>query len=248
MGCFLTITPQDFARLNSSLKASLSIVESRVGEMKIEVQSTALHTAREMAKLIRNQASSAQVTTGTTQDSKWSVATVERFQHVAATLFETCPPAVAVLFNGVQNQFKATMIRTGKIEAEPIAANILVQSGYLDGGQKFAVTRARGVDIQGRTITNTQVMVEVKFSTQDKDFGKMMNKGVYKDDVHPEGYRQMSDGWLGKVSGEFNPSQTNILGVHINPLKETVTIYRRMDADATKWKALVTKPLSEFDL
>lgn len=101
----------------------------------MEKPTTAFHTAKEMARLIRNQAKSAQITTGTTQDSKWAVATVERFQHVVATLSKTCPPAVALLFNSVQDQYKATMIRTRKIEAEPLAANILVQSGYLDAGQ-----------------------------------------------------------------------------------------------------------------
>ena len=41
------------------------------------------------------------------------------------------------------------MVRAGKLEAEPIAAEILVQSGYLDGGQKYSVTRSTGIDIQG---------------------------------------------------------------------------------------------------
>ena len=79
MGCFLTLTERDFERLSSSLKAGINIVDNPHGEVKIEVKPTAYQSAREMARLIRNQAKSAQVTDGSAKESKYAVATTERF-------------------------------------------------------------------------------------------------------------------------------------------------------------------------
>lgn len=249
MGCFLTITSRDFAQLSATMKAGVSVVGSTgANELKVQVHPAALNSAREMAKKIRHQAKTAKVTTGSSLDVSKATPTKQRMQYQVATLSQISPILANAYLNNVKNAFGTEMRRFGKVDAEPIAAKILEQSNYLDGAKNVTVTRSRGADIIGSTKTNTSVVVEVKFSTQEKDFGKMMNEGAYKSKAHPDGRRQMSNSWLEKVSPDIDFEKTNILGVHINPERETVTIYRRMDSEAKHWKPLMTQPLSKFNL
>lgn len=249
MGCFLTITSRDFAQLSTTMKAGVSVVgSSGVNEIKIQVHPTAFNNAREMARQIRHQAKTAKITTGSSLDSDIATPTKQRIQYQVAILSQVSPVLANAYLKNIQNAFGAEMRRLGKVEAEPIAAKILEQSNYLDGAKSITITRSTGADIVGSTRTNTTVVVEVKFSTQDKDFGKMMNEGAYKSEEYPEGRRQMSDSWLREVSSGIILEKTHILGVHINPERETVTIYRRIDSEAKYWKPLMTKPLSDFNL
>jgi hypothetical protein len=248
MGCFLTITSRDLAQLSATMKASVNIVSSSGGnEVKIQVNPTLFNSAREMAKQIRRQAKTAQVTTGSSQEAKNAVPMKQRMQYQIAALSQISPALTNAYLHNVRETYKGEMRRFGKVDAEPIAAEILKQENYLDGAKEVTITRSTGIDIVGSTKTNTNVVIEVKFSTQEKDFGKMMSTGAYADETSPQGHRQMSDGWLNAVS-KVDSATTKILGVHINPERETVTIYRRMDSEAKQWKPLVTKPLSDFNL
>lgn len=251
MGCFLTVTGHDLAQLQKSLKAGVSKVSYEgSGVLKIQVNSVANRSAREMARIIRQNAKSAHVTTGTTSDAQKAVAMKERMQYQMATLMQTAPALFNVYSKQIQEAYKGEMRHFGKKKAEMVAATILEQSGYTD--KTVRITSSKGVDIKGQkvkgTFASSTVIAEVKFSAQDKDFGKMMSKGSYKDAIYPDGLRQMSDPWLKKVDPDLDPAKANILGVHINPSNETVTIYRRLDAEATRWKPLMTAPLSDFDL
>lgn len=249
MGCFLTITSRDFAQLSATMKAAMSVVGSTsANEIKVQVHPTASSNAREMAKNIRHYAKTAKVTTGNALDASKATPTKQRMQYQVAALSQLSPALTNIYLNNVKNAFGTEMRRFGKVDAEPMVAKILEQSNYLDGAKNVTVTRSTGVDIVGSTKTNTNVVVEVKFSTQEKDFGKMMIEGAYKSETHPDGCRQMSNSWLGEVSPGMDLEKTNILGVHINPERETVTIYRRMDSEARQWKPLMTKPLSDFNL
>lgn len=251
MGCFLTITSRDFAQLSATMKAGVSVVGAAgASEIKIQVQPTAFNNAREMARQIRRQARTAKITTGSALDASKATPTKQRMQYQVAALSQISPVLANVYLNNIKNTFGAEMRRFGKVDAEPMAKKILEQTNYLDRAKskEFKVTRSRGIDVPGLTKTNTDVVVEVKFSTQEKDFGKMMNEGAYKSEDYPEGRRQMSNSWLEKVSPGIDIEKTNILGVHINPERETVTIYRRIDSEAKHWKPLMIKPLSDFKL
>ncbi len=248
MGCFLTITKRDLEQLSATMKASVKIVgSSGANEVKIQVNPTLFSSAREMAKQIRTQAKTAQVTTGSSQEAKNAVPMKQRMQYQVAVLNAISPALPNSYFQDIKKTYIAEAIRFGKVDAEPIAAEILKQENYLDGSKKFTITRSTGIDIIGSTKANTSVVVEVKSSTQEKDFGKMMTTGAYAGEKNPQGHRQMSDGWLSAVSN-IDPAKTKILGVHINPERETVTIYRRIDPEAKHWKPLMTKPLSDFNL
>lgn len=213
MGCFLTITSRDFAQLSATMRAGISVVgSSGANGIKIQVHPTAMNSAREMARQIRRQAKSAKVTTGSSLDASKATPTKQRMQYQVATLSQVSPVLANIYLNDIKSTFGAEMRRFGKVDAEPMAKKILEQSHYLDRAKSkdFKVTRSTGVDVPGRTRTNTNVVVEVKFSTQEKDFGKMMNEGAYKSETHPEGRRQMSNSWLEQVSPDIDLEKTNI--------------------------------------
>ncbi len=254
MGCFLTITSRDFAQLSTTMKAGVSVVgASGAGGVKVQVHPTALRSAREMAKQIRRQAKTAKVTTGNSADASKATPTKQRMEYQIATLYQASPVLANVLEPALGKALTAERIRFGKKEAEGVAAKILEQSEYILSAEDASIPGTKGVDIRAVTKTGTNVVVEVKSSYKDEDFGKIIhkNKKTYPDDTHPEGYRQMTDGWLKEVSkdiGGIDLEKTNILGVHINTIRETVTIYRRIDSEARHWKPLMTKPLSSFNL
>ena len=102
-----------------------------------------------------------------------------------------------------------------------------------------AIAKAQGPDIYARAANNTEVVVEVKTSVQDKPFEKLLQPGY--------GHKQCSDGWLKAVG--VDPDSVRVLGVHIDMEKETVSIYQRANGDATQWTCLVRdKSLSAFKL
>ena len=120
---------------------------------------------------------------------------------------------------------------------EQIAEKVLEQTHNVKITER---ARAQGVDLRGTTGRGGEVVVEVKTSTQDKPFHQLLGQGY--------GYKQCSDPWLKHVGVE-NPSEVRVLGVHIDPRRETVSIFQRTDNTGNSWRCVRRDvPLSEFDL
>jgi len=117
----------------------------------------------------------------------------------------------------------------GKI-GENIAAKIIQQRERINFVQ---ITNSTGIDVKGINLENELVCVEVKTSIQEKSFGQFLTPG--------HGFREMSDGWL--QHHEVNPKDAKLLGVLINPEKETVTIFEREDSEALVWNCVVEETL-----
>lgn len=123
----------------------------------------------------------------------------------------------------------------GKI-GEQIAEKVLEQS---QGLRIVERATGKGVDIKAQRGASTSVAVEVKTSTDDKPFGQLLGRGY--------GHKQCSDGWLKAVG--VDPTQATVMGVHINPHRETVSIYRRVDSNADQWCCVMRDaPLSRFNI
>lgn len=123
----------------------------------------------------------------------------------------------------------------GKL-GEQVAEKVLEQSMDLKIIQRAT---AQGVDIKAEWSGQTSVSVEVKTSVQEKSFDKLLGTGY--------GHKQCSDPWLEAVG--IDPEQALVLGVHINPERETVSIYRRTDGAAQNWAPVIRDaPLSRFNL
>lgn len=244
MGCFLTMTSRDLAQLRSALKTAVSTAGSPgPGQVTIQVSAVGYRSARQMAALIRNEARSAQVVKG--NDGAVARPMRERFQHLYAEAYAISPSLANLMGQAIDRAYHREMMRAGKIEAEPIAAAILQQSGYLDTITK--ITRSKGVDIVGTSKAGQQVLVEVKLSGIEEDFGKRLKSGVYKK-YFPEGVRQMDDDWIKRDIPDADPESAHILGIWIDPLRNRITLSRRIDRDAHDWKPLMDVPLSQFDL
>lgn len=242
MGCFLTMTDRDLRYLRSSLKTGLSVVGSAgAGQVKVEVSAVGYRSARQMAALIRNEARSARVAT---DDGRSAAPMKERMQYQMAEIASM--GLLGSMGRTIDQLYRNEMIRAGKVEAEPIAASILQQSGYLEHIGK--ITRSKGVDIIGTSKAGQTVIVEVKLSGSSKDFGRRLKSGVYKDDDHPDGMRQGSDSWIQRTTPDVDVTTAHVLGVHIDPFKQTVSVCRRVDNEARVWKPLFEAKLSEFDL
>lgn len=123
----------------------------------------------------------------------------------------------------------------GKL-GEQVAARIIEQ----DLGYKVTqIARAQGVDIKVVGPGKSCLAIEVKTSAQNKSFNSLLGEG--------HGHKQCSDGWLHAVG--VDPSKTEVVGVQINPDRETVSIYTRADSEANEWKPMIRDaPLSQFDV
>jgi hypothetical protein len=121
-------------------------------------------------------------------------------------------------------------------EGEQIAERVLEQK-Y--GFRIVERATAKGVDLSSISKGGYSVSVEVKTSLKDKDFGKMLSKGY--------GHRQCSDPWLSALG--IDPARTTVMGVQINALKETVSVYSRLDSNATQWICILKDaPLAQFNI
>lgn len=250
MGCFLTMTRRDLGQLRRSMKAAVSNTNYQAGnQVTIQVSGVAHKNAKQMAALIRKHAPSAKVTSGIGQTTGKAFPTLERYLYTVAELTKINPTLRDLYMDNMKSARRSEMARIGKQEAEPVAAEVLQQSGYLSRDADVNITRSKGVDIKGSTITGNTVVAEVKFTGEPEDFGKKIDraKRTYKDEANPDGYRQMSNGWLSKVAPDLDPEKANILGVQIDATNGNVTVYRRMDSEANNWKPLMKTNLSNLD-
>lgn len=243
MGCFLTMTDRDLAQLRGALKTAVSVLGTAgPGQVKIQVSDVGYRNARQMAALIRHETQSARVST---DDGRHASPMRERRQYQLTTILTEAPSLLNHLAQATQQAFTLEMLKGGK-PAEHMAAAILQQSGYM--AQIGRITRARGMDIIGTSKAGQDVIVEVKFSGLEMEFGQRMSKGAYRNEAHPHGMRQMGDPWIGRTTPGVDPAKAHILGVHIDPIKEQIAIYRRMDSEARHWKLLHQGRLSDYDL
>lgn len=240
MGCFLIITKRDFAQLSEGMRQALNVsTASSSATVRVQVDATAYHSAREMAAIIRRHAPNTQVTYAASGER--FVATIERDIHTVEVLTAVDPFLGQVYNSALQGNIRSDIgahyLSRGKT-GERVAAQILEQHENLII-HKERIARAQGVDVPGRSHYGGAVVAEVKTSASDKDFSRLLGKGY--------GHRQCSDGWLEALN--VDPAQTKVMGVHINPNTLTVSIYRRVDPDARVWKCVARNlPLSDFDI
>lgn len=245
MGCFLIITKRDFAQLSNGMRQSLSTsTASSSATVRVQVEETAYESACDMAALIRQYAPSAQVTSAV-EDERFEP-TVEREIHTVEIL-KTVDPSLGHLYystyiRDIKSKLGGYFHSRGKI-GERIAAQVLEQYKNLTI-YKDQIARTRGVDVRGRSKSGGAVVAEVKTTSSDEDFGQLLGKGY--------GHRQCSDEWLKEVNKknkDFDLTRTEVMGVRINPDTMTVSIYRRIDADAKTWKCIARNLLlSDFNI
>ena len=162
---------------------------------------------------------------------KSTVSVEEQFQRTVATLATYLPSALPVYLKYTAGR---TSYEMGKL-GETVAEKVLEQSMNLKIVER---TKAQGVDLKATGKGGTSVTIEVKTSVQKKSFRSLLGTGY--------GHKQCSDGWLKAVG--VDPSKTEILGIHINPETERVTVYRRDDSSATSWTPIIKDaPLSKFN-
>lgn len=118
---------------------------------------------------------------------------------------------------------------------EQVAETVLEKSQQVKVVER---TTGKGVDLKARGPGGKVIVAEVKTSTlEDKPFDQLLEDGY--------GHKQCSDGWLKAVG--VDPSKARVLGVRINPERETVSLYRRRDRGANQWRCIMRDaPLSEF--
>ncbi len=233
------MTARDFAQLDEKMKQAISVVQgTQSGTVRIQVSATAYGNAKHMAEQIRQATSSTQVISVSSDEQIRP--TAERRVHTMQVLMAIEKPEVAVLYQmATMRQMKSDLgfavYSTGK-EGERVAAQILEQHQNLT---IHKITKGKGVDIDAVSRGGGRVVVEVKTSTSGKPFHEHLGNGY--------GYRQCSDDWLKEV--RVDPATTTVMGVHIDPIKNTVSLYRRVDSNAESWKCLLRNaPLSEFNI
>jgi fructose-1,6-bisphosphatase/sedoheptulose 1,7-bisphosphatase-like protein len=166
------------------------------------------------------------------QTQRSSPQTAKQILKTAAVLAEMAPSALPYYLKQTIGQASHQMGKVG----EQIAARVLEQSRDL---RVVEMAKAQGVDIKMQGKGQISVAVEVKTSVQGKPFNQLLGEGY--------GHKQCSDGWLKAVG--VNPTQITVMGVHINPETETVSVYQRQDSGATQWRCIMRDaPLSRFNI
>jgi hypothetical protein len=238
MGCFLTLTTKDFEQLNAKMRQAVSIVPgSNSGSVRIQVSQTAYASAKEMAEQIRRYAPNTSVISVNEKEAQRTVPTEERYRYVTMVYATIAPALVRPYYLAVNKSHqRASGVLSGPAgdAGQEIAANILEQTKEYSINY-IAPPHTRGPDIMANSST---VIIEVKTSKSEASFGSLLGQGY--------GHRQCSDGWLEHF--DLKPSDIKVLGVHINPVTETVIIYKRLDENAKHWEPVMKYSLSEFNI
>lgn len=135
---------------------------------------------------------------------------------------------------------------------ETIAREVLRQEyGIQINGSEVHADSLQGVDVEGHTkYGDGTVAAEVKTTMDDRKIEKVEGHGfqvTLSDDAYG-GVRQMSEAWFEHAPSSMGDhTSSRKLGVFINAKDKTVSIYRRIDDEATTWKNLIrNKPLSDY--
>jgi hypothetical protein len=154
------------------------------------------------------------------------------FVQTAAFLSKHMPSIVPQF---IKSSYGNSIRDIGKM-GEQVAEKVLEQELGL---KIVGRTNSQGPDLKATAPGFSDITVEVKTSIQEKSFSQLLGRGY--------GHKQCSDGWLKSVN--VDPSQTKVLGVHIDPDKGTATIYQRLDAEAHNWRVLMKDiSLAQLDL
>ncbi len=157
---------------------------------------------------------------------------LEQFKATTQAL-SIISPTLAMIY--MKKEVGKARYEIGKI-GEQIAEKVIEQEMGVTITHR---TTSTGPDLMGLTRGKSEICVEVKTTGTEKKFEKLLGKG--------HGYRQCSDGWLNAVG--VDPESTRILGVRIDLIKESVSIYRRVDENAETWKCLASNvPFWKYDL
>lgn len=229
MGCFLIMTDRDFAQLRGSMRAGVEVVWGGPNWVMVQVNGTVSATVRQLAAQIRHAFPDVEVAR-------------EPGKVVMAALYAESPALGAVFGHYVESAFGKAVYEGGK-RGEEIGAYVLMQEFTQYNVDSMA--KVRGPDVTMRPTEDEDgrkwIRAEVKMAIADdgRSFGERLGKGY--------GYRQCSDDWY--RAQNIDPEQTEVIGVEINAEKETVTLYRRMDADARVWEPIAKDvPLSSYVL
>lgn len=248
MGCFLLITQRDFDQLESAMKQHLSILTpDMTGGVRIEVHSSRYQSAKEMARIIRAKIPDAQSISVSEKDQQRALPTPDRYEYMSKMLQDRVHPGPLRLYRALVSStldevMGAMNYQKGDVH-EWVAGKILIESQQMRIVQwPDEKVGRQGVDLLAMRRGGSYVAVEVK--TGD-NINALLEDGVYKErSIDGRGYRQCSDDWLREVG--VDPDRVDVMAVCINPDKRTVSIFRRLDSGATRWKPIMSDRLSNF--
>ena len=223
MGCFLIISAKDFAQLKGSMLAGVTVGPSTPDWTLIRVNGTINTTIRELARQIRHAFPSVQV---------------EKYPYSCTyDALLTRSPYLAMAFGDdhedeLKSERGSIHHYAGK-SGEIIASKVLLQN-YQDY-ELESISEVTGVDVTLREIEDEdggkRICAEVKMNCMDdlRSFDQRLK-------INKSGNRESSDDWF-RAHG-INPENIEILGVELNLVQDTVTLYRRIDGEAREWEPI----------
>jgi len=241
MGCFLLLTERDFHQLNSTMKQAISVLPPTFsGGVRVQVSGLGEASAHAMAAALRQVAPTAERIVPTAKDVQRALPTLAAFTQTVAMLSPVSPSLMWLYRDAYATVAKSAMgianYRKG-YAGQDIAAQILVQH---HGLTIHHITNSTGPDITASGRGGNSIIVEVKTTNTNDSFADLLTEGAGK-------FKECTDDWLHEVN--VDPVSTTILGVRLDASRGTVSIYRRLDAEAKHWKCLLREaPLSQFNL
>lgn len=222
MGCFLTVTKNDFDQIkrmrgvNRRSGGSGQNVRIEIGNKSWSRGEKSKLANRVRQTIARNQSNR------TTSPAKQIKKTTNNF--IANSKNGNSLKAIPF------SSFKGLVSRNLGKASEGVAARILEETQNL---KILEITEGRGPDIEAKSVSGSSVMIEVKstlFTDRKTKFSNML-KPAY-------GHQQCSDEWF-KACNVDPTKVSNVLGVHINVPNYTYSIYQRVDSKAENWEPLV---------
>ena len=229
MGCFLTVTKDDFDQIKNMRGVHNSGKQGRDIRIEIGDKSWSKLSKTNLARRVRDVISKNQYDRN---------ASPKKRAEQTTNNFRVKTQAVSGLDAISYKSFKGTMnYRLGKA-GEDLTARILEEQYKI---KVTEITKGPGPDIKGITGTGRNIVVEVKstlFNESNKSFSKRLSKDAYG------GKKQCSDPWLNACG--INPKNVDdFLGVHIDIVNDSYSVYRRADGSADHWDPIAENiPLS----
>lgn len=226
MGCFLTVTEEDYEQIKHMKGVSRAGSQGRSVRVEIGTKNWSRGAKKTLANQVRKVISENKSVRHSTA-SRRAQATVRRFQ-------ESSPNVQSLAsFRGLMHH------QLGKI-AEEVAMRVLEDTQDL---KAWELTTGKGPDLQMHGKGGSSVMVEVKSNQSTKS--RRSFKGRLK---YGHGHRQGSDPWL--IANGVDPQQVNVvLGVDIDMPNHTYSIYERSDGSAENWEPIAKdRPLQDRHL
>jgi len=223
MGCFLTVTIEDYEQIKHMKGVSRSGSQGRSVRVEIGKENWNSGAKKRLANQIRKVISENKSVRRSTPSGR-AQATVRSFQKSSLNVQSLAS------FRGLMHQ------KLGKA-SESVGARILEETHDLKISE---LTSGGGPDVRMRSKGGRTIMVEVKTTLSRK------GSGSFKSMLSPgHGHQQCSDGWL--RANDVDPQQVDdVLGVYIDMPNHTYSIYKRTDASGDNWRPIAeNQPLKD---